>query len=121
MTQTLDIVAKRLAELGHPTRLGIFRLLVQAGSGGLPVGEVQQRLGIPASTLSHHLARLVQADLIVQQRDKNTLLCQPCFGVLQDTLAFLMEQCCQGAADCGVEDCGVEAQPLNSACTSGLL
>lgn len=99
MEQSVEIVAKRLAELGHPTRLGIFRLLVQAGSAGLPVGEIQQRLGIPASTLSHHLARLVQADLIVQQRDKNTLFCQPCFDVLQGTLAFLLEQCCQGACN----------------------
>lgn len=100
MDEALNIVAKRLAELGHPTRLGIFRLLVQAGSNGLPVGELQQKLDIPASTLSHHLARLVQADLIVQLRDKNTLFCQPCFDVLQDTLAFVLEHCCQGG-NCG--------------------
>lgn len=100
MDQSLNIVAKRLAELGHPTRLSIFRLLVQAGSSGLPVGELQQKLEIPASTLSHHLARLVQADLITQQRDKNTLFCQPCFDVLQDTLAFVLEHCCQGGS-CG--------------------
>lgn len=98
MNQQLETVAKRLAELGHPTRLGIFRLLVQAGVEGLPVGEIQQRLGIPASTLSHHLARLMQADLIVQQRDKNTLFCQPQFPVLQETLAFMLEECCQGTS-----------------------
>jgi len=96
MQPNLELVARRLAELGHPTRLGIFRLLVQAGSDGLPVGEIQQRLGIPSSTLSHHLGRLVQAHLIRQQRDKNTLFCQPCFPTLKDTLDFLLQQCCQG-------------------------
>lgn len=96
MQTELDIVAKRLAELGHPTRLGIFRLLVQAGNTGLAVGDIQQRLAIPASTLSHHLARLMQANLITQQRDKNTLYCLPCFAVLQETLRFMMQECCQG-------------------------
>ena len=99
MDSQLDTIAKRLSELGHPTRLGIFRLLVQAGNDGLPVGDIQQRLGIPASTLSHHLARLVQADLIVQQRNKNTLFCQPCFPVLQETLNFMLQECCQGVKD----------------------
>ncbi len=106
MTTDLDRVAKRLAELGHPTRLGIFRLLVQSGHQGLPVGDIQQRLGIPASTLSHHLARLLQADLITQQRDKNTLLCLPCFPVLQDTLRFMLEECCQGSPGEREECCG---------------
>lgn len=95
MANELEIMARRLAELGHPTRLGIFRLLVKAGPQGLPVGDIQSELDIPGSTLSHHLARLVQADLIEQERAKNTLYCKPCFGALQETLDFLLKECCQ--------------------------
>ncbi|HCS3348916.1 TPA: helix-turn-helix transcriptional regulator, partial [Shigella flexneri] len=50
----LEEVAKALKELGHPTRLFIFKHLVKAGEQGLPVGELQKQLGIPGSTLSHH-------------------------------------------------------------------
>ncbi len=53
----LNRAARCLEKLGNPTRLAIFRLLVRGGPEGLPVGEVQEQLGIPASTLSHHLAQ----------------------------------------------------------------
>ncbi len=52
----LEEVAKALKELGHPTRLFIFKHLVKAGEQGLPVGELQKQLGIPSSTLSHHIS-----------------------------------------------------------------
>ncbi|ELD7994249.1 helix-turn-helix transcriptional regulator, partial [Citrobacter freundii] len=45
----------------HPTRLSIYRELVRAGHEGLPVGELQKHLEIPASTLSHHLSALISA------------------------------------------------------------
>ena len=54
----LEEVAKALKELGHPTRLFIFKHLVKAGEQGLPVGELQKQLAIPASTLSHPALRL---------------------------------------------------------------
>ena len=52
----LNTAANALRELGHPTRLSIYRELVRAGHEGLPVGELQKHLEIPASTLSHHLS-----------------------------------------------------------------
>ncbi|MFZ5602760.1 MAG: ArsR/SmtB family transcription factor [Pseudomonadota bacterium] len=102
MDKQLELIAKRLAELGHPTRLGIFRLLVQSGPAGLPVGDIQQQLAIPGSTLSHHLARLMQADLVTQERDKNSLYCKPQFNAVQETLEFLLKECCQGS--CSLAD-----------------
>lgn len=113
MTDLLEITAKRLAELGHPTRLGIFRLLVQSGPAGLPVGDIQQRLAIPASTLSHHLARLMQADLVTQERDKNSLYCKPQFDVVQETLAFLLKECCQGSDALAAAGSGSEKSCCN--------
>ena len=69
--------ARCLEKLGNPTRLEIFRLLVRAGSEGLAVGEIQDHLGIPASTLSHHLAHLVHVGLVHQAREGRVLRCTP--------------------------------------------
>ncbi|MDX5357279.1 MAG: helix-turn-helix domain-containing protein, partial [Rhodobacterales bacterium] len=50
----IETAAARLAALGNPTRLRIYRLLVTAGDGGLAMGHLGDRLGVPGSTLSHH-------------------------------------------------------------------
>lgn len=55
-TMQLEEVAKAMKELGHPTRLFIFKHLVKAGEQGLPVGDLQKQLAIPSSTLSHHIS-----------------------------------------------------------------
>jgi len=93
----LDTAAKRLAELGNPTRLEIFRVLVQAGSQGLSVGEIQAQLGIPASTLAFHLRGLVSAGLVAQEREGRIVRSHPRYDVLNDLVAFLKEECCAGA------------------------
>lgn len=88
--------ARCLEKLGHPTRLAIFRLLVRAGDEGLTVGDVQEHLGIPASTLSHHLAHLINVGLVHQEREGRVLHCRPDFAVMQALVAFLQEECCAG-------------------------
>jgi len=92
-----EIAAKRLAELGHITRLSIFRYLVKVGDNGAPVGQIQQKLNIPGSTLSHHISRLVSVGLIRQVRDSRTLYCIPQFDVLDDLVEFLRSECCTEA------------------------
>ena len=89
-----DLVAKRMSELGHSTRLAVFRLLVKAGRQGLPVGEVQKRLDITGPTLSHHLRRLMSAGLIRQQRDGRTLYCIAELDALREVMAFFEAECC---------------------------
>lgn len=89
-----EIAAKRLAELGHDTRLAIFRYLVKVGSKGAPVGQIQAKLGVPGSTLSHHINRLVTVGLISQVRESRTLYCVPQFEVLNELIEFLMAECC---------------------------
>ena len=91
--------AKCLAELGSPTRLAVFRLLVKAGPEGLVVGDLQHRLKIPGSTLSHHIARLAWAGLVDQRRDGRRLICSTKDGVMTDLLTFLTAECCTGFAD----------------------
>jgi len=93
-TQRLITIAERIAELGHPTRLMIFKYLVKFGLKGVPVGEIQQQLGIPSSTLSHHIAKMVKVGLIKQIRDSRTLFCVPQFNSLNEVVTFLQEECC---------------------------
>ena len=94
----LDSLAVRLEALGNPTRLRLYRVLVRAGPQGLPVGIVQQRLGLAASTLSHHLHRLIGTGLVRQRREGTTLHCEACYPAMEETLGFLRQECCADAA-----------------------
>ncbi len=86
--------AKCLGELGNLTRLAIFRYLVKVGPTGAPVGAIQTELDIPASTLSHHLSRLVRVGLVRQDRESRTLYCKPQIEVLDEMIEFLKSECC---------------------------
>lgn len=90
----VEDVAKVLKELGHPNRLRIFKRLVRAGFEGLPVGVLREELDIPHSSMTHHIASLVSAGLIVQQREGRVLRCVPQYGRLWDVIAFLQSECC---------------------------
>jgi len=97
----LDKVAKCLAELGNPSRLSAFRLLVRAGSEGLPVKDIQSYLDIPQSTLSHHIAHLVSSGLISQTREGRVLRCRVEYNAIKSVLEFLLRDCCAGIEDFG--------------------
>ena len=89
--------ALRLESLGNATRLSIYRILVKAGLMGLPVGEIQRRLDVPASTLSHHLANLVQHDLVTQVREGRVIRCVANFEQMGALIRFLTDECCLDA------------------------
>jgi ArsR family transcriptional regulator len=90
----LEDAAARLEALGNPTRLKIYRTLVRAGAEGMPVGRLQERLDIAASTLSHHLKTLVHVDLVTQTREGTTLVCHTNYGEMRGLLEYMVEQCC---------------------------
>ncbi len=90
----LEEAAVPLEALGNPTRLKVYRALVRAGDDGLPVGHLQARLGIAASTLSHHLHKLILVGLVTQERQATTLLCRANYPVMRSLLGFLVEECC---------------------------
>ncbi|QBF82889.1 ArsR family transcriptional regulator [Shewanella maritima] len=90
----LEAVAKALKELGHPTRLMIYKSIVRAGHQGIPVGGLQQKLDIPGSTLSHHITGLVSAGLLKQRREGRTLFCTAQYEQLQQVIGFLVDECC---------------------------
>jgi DNA-binding transcriptional ArsR family regulator len=93
----LQQAAARLEALGNATRLAIYRLLVRAGPQGMTVGVIQQDLGIPGSTLSHHLRRLIEVGLVTQERHGAMLLCRASYPAMDDLVAFLTAECCLGA------------------------
>lgn len=95
----IALAASRLAALGNPTRLRLYRLLVRAGDPGLSVGQIQERLGIPGSTLSHHCRALVLVDLIQQERVGTSLICRTNYPVMRGLIDDLALECC--ADTCG--------------------
>lgn len=94
----LEDIARQLEALGNPTRLAAYQRLVRAGPGGLPVGGLQAALDIPASTLSHHLHKLVAVDLVSRDRQGTQLICRANFAAMNGLVAFLSSQCCADAA-----------------------
>ena len=104
----MTIAARCLEALGSPTRLEVFRLLVQSGPEGAVVGDLQERLGIPASTLSHHLSRLVRVGLISQERQSRTLVCRANYERMNGLLAYLSDNCCGGLERAGCDDAATE-------------
>ena len=90
----LENAAKQLEALGNPTRLAIYRVLIQHGNAGSPVGEIRKKIGIPASTLSHHIAKLVHAGLVTQERDSRNLFCKADFAKMSALMAFMVHNCC---------------------------
>ncbi len=110
-SQELESVANCLEALGNTTRLAIYRLLVKAGPAGMPVGEIQRSLKVPASTLTHHLTRLVWVGLISQQRQGRQLICSADFEGLDSMMSFLVRECCQGATWQETEDGPALAEP----------
>ncbi len=102
----LDDAAARLEALGNPTRLKIYRALVRAGADGMPVGRLQTKLDVAASTLSHHIKSLVIVGLVTQVREGATLVCHANYGLMHDLLAYLAEECCvDGVRPAGESTC----------------
>src|SRR5258708_16945767 len=87
-----------LGALAQETRLAAFRLLVQAGPDGLPAGEIAEKLGLPASSLSFHLAQLTQAGMVVQLRAGRSLIYSIDFQSMNGLMAYLTENCCGGSS-----------------------
>ncbi len=86
--------ADMLAALGAEPRLRILRLLLSAHPDGMVVGDIQAELGIPPSTLSHHLEKLKNEDLVGVRRESTFLRYSANADALQDLLTFLYAECC---------------------------
>jgi ArsR family transcriptional regulator, arsenate/arsenite/antimonite-responsive transcriptional repressor len=96
-----DITAlNALKALAQESRLAAFRLLVQAGDGGMPVGDLRDALNIPPATLTAHLNILRGAGLVLDQREGRVIRIRADYLRMTALQAFLTENCCQGVKAC---------------------
>lgn len=100
-----------LRALAHDTRLAAFRQLVQAGPDGLSVGELRDRLDLPPATLTAHLNVLRAAGLVEDEREGRVIRVRADYTRMNALLAYLTENCCAGATDCGS---GVACSPTKT-------
>ena len=106
-----DAVAA-LAALAQDNRLDVFRLLVEAGPQGLPAGSVANALKLAPNTLTFHFDRLRDAGLVTVRRDGRSMIYAARFDTMNALLAYLTENCCQGAtAKCAAPECKAPQMP----------
>jgi DNA-binding transcriptional ArsR family regulator len=93
-TEQVAKYADMFSAMGTEPRLRIMQLLLSAHPDGMVVGEIQEELGIPNSTLSHHLDKLRNEDLVRVQRESTFLRYTANTDALQELLRFLYAECC---------------------------
>lgn len=100
-TAKLERHAEQLGALGHPVRLAVLRFVVQSGPDGAAAGDIAAHLDVPASTLSHHLKRLVDAKLLVARLEGTFHYYAPDFTALRALTDYVWEDCCKrGKSSC---------------------
>jgi len=95
--QEADVI-RSLAALAQEVRLRVFRALVVAGQDGLTPGVLADQLSVAPNALSFHLKELAHAGLASQERQGRHLVYRASFDTMNSLLAYLTENCCQGAA-----------------------
>lgn len=100
----------KLAALAQETRLAVFRLVIGAGHRGLAAGDIGVALGVPAPTLSFHLAQLTQAGLLERRRNSRSIIYTVDFEGVQGLFRYLAADCCEGRP----ELCGFETKSCSS-------
>ena len=103
-----------LAALAQENRLDAYRLLVQAGPDGMPAGEVAAALGLPPNTLTFHFDRLREAGLVTVQRQGRSMIYSARYDTMNALLAYLTENCCQGAGTSAPATCKPPAAARSS-------
>ncbi len=98
-------VVAALGALAQESRLAVFRLLVKRGPPGYTPGELAEKLGIPAPTLSFHLKELQRVGLVQVLREGRYLNYTASFPQMNELLGYLTENCCSLAGDACATDC----------------
>ncbi|WP_020482693.1 ArsR/SmtB family transcription factor [Methylomonas sp. MK1] len=104
-----------LAALAQESRLAIYRALVQAGPAGLAAGKISETTGIAPSSLSFHLKELTYANLVSSRNESRFVIYTANFSAMNELLAFLTENCCNGNACLSLSVCSEnDVQPTDS-------
>ncbi len=94
-----------LAALAHESRLGVYRLLVEAGPAGLNAGTLASRLKTPPSSMTFHLQNLHRAGLVTQERRSREIIYAADFAAMNGLVGYLTENCCGGNAAACAPQC----------------
>lgn len=89
-----------LSALAQSTRLSIFRLLVEAGPGGMAAGHIGESLRLAPATLSFHLKELSHAGLVDARHEGRFVIYSAQFGAMNALIQYLTENCCGGEPCC---------------------
>ncbi len=93
----IDLASTGFAAVGSSPRLQVLTLLVRSGEAGLTTGDIQQKLGIPASTLTHHLKHLADGNIIKQVKQGRAVFNIANYDHLHALADFLLNECCVDA------------------------
>ena len=85
-----------LGALAQETRLGIFRILIEAGPDGVAAGSIGETLKVPGATLSFHLKELARAGLVSSRQDKQFIYYAADFERMAALMTYLTQNCCRG-------------------------
>jgi DNA-binding transcriptional ArsR family regulator len=96
-----------LGALAHESRLGVYRLLVEAGPEGLNAGTIASRLKMPPSSMTFHLQNLHRAGLVTQERRSREVIYAADFNAMNELVGYLTENCCDGSTSA----CGTQCAP----------
>ena len=91
----LEVAAQGFAAVGSEPRLEVLLALVRAGHDGLTVGDIQERLDIPASTLAHHLRFLTAAGVVTQEKQGRAIINRAAYDRIQSLADYLLQECCR--------------------------
>jgi DNA-binding transcriptional ArsR family regulator len=112
--KTVDVIGA-LGALAHEYRLAIYRLLVERGPEGLPAGTIGEKMGLVPSSLTFHLQALQRAGLITQLRVSRQLIYRADYGVMNELVGYLTDNCCAASG----ADCATDCKPASAAKKSG--
>lgn len=98
MAPKLERHAEQLSALGHPVRLKALRFIVQAGPDGAAAGDIQSHVDLAASTLSHHLKRLVDAGVVTTRTEGTFHYYAAHYDTLRTLTDYVWEDCCKRGA-----------------------
>lgn len=93
----IEEAAQGFSAIGSEPRLAVMLALVKAGHEGLTVGDIQQKLGFAASTLTHHLRFLSAAGLVTQTKDGRTITNRADYDRIESLASYLLRECCINA------------------------
>ena len=110
--------------LSQETRLGAFRLLVQAGSEGLAAGALSEKLSTPHNTLSFHLTHLSNAGIVSSRKQGRSVIYSANFDLTHELIGFMVRDCCSDEfasmrqdsnSDCSIIELANCCMPQNKA------